>query len=177
MSRPAIYQPQTDTYLIQLTKGKSTTVDAVDADLAGVLWTAYTAPNTVYAYRQTPHVNGKQKTVKLHRVILARMLDRDLMAGEQVDHIDGNGLNNTRPNLRLATNAQNGANRRKSSNNTSGLKGVHWNKYAGKWRARIKVGGTIIHLGYFTDKDEAHAAYNAAAKKHFGEFANNGGTK
>ena len=174
--RPAIYQPQTDTYLIRLTRGKSTTVDAVDANLADVLWTTHTAPHTVYAYRMVPNVSGKQKMVYLHRAILALMLGRDLLPGEEVDHIDGNGLNNTRGNLRVCSHAENMANRRKHSNNTSGLKGVHLHK-SGKWQAQIMVSGTPKHLGLFTSKDEAHAAYNAAAEIHFGQFANNGGTK
>jgi len=172
--RKPIFQPQTNTYLIPLTRDHHATVDAVDVGLADVLWTALTKLHTVYAYRKTPCVNGKQKTVYLHRVILARMLGRDLQANEHVDHIDGNGLNNTRPNLRLATNAQNSANSRKNANNTSGFKGVCWYEQPGKWRACIKVSGKLIHLGYFTSKDDAHAAYCTAAEEYFGEFANDG---
>jgi len=172
--RPAICQPETDTYLIPLTRDYDTIISAIDADLADVLWKAHTAPHTVYACRLTSHVNGKRKRVGLHRVILARMLDRDLLADEYVDHKDGNGLNNTRDNLRLATKEQNGANSRKQSNNTSGFKGVCWNKQAGKWKAQITVDGKNIYLGYFASKDEAHAAYCTAAEKHFGEFANDG---
>jgi len=172
--RKPIFQPQTNTYLIPLAQDYHATVDAVDVDLADVLWTALLTPYTVYAYRQTPCGNGKQKPVKLHRVILARMLDRDLQVGEHVDHINGNGLDNTRPNLRLATTAQNNANSRKRSDNTSGLKGVYWDKRDGKWKAQISVSGKNIHLGYFTDKDEAYAAYRAATEKHHGEFANDG---
>jgi len=175
MSRAAIYQPQTDTYLIPLTQDYEATVDAVDVGLTGVLWMAKPYPRTVYAYRHTPCVNGKREMVLMHRVILALMLDRDLLANECVDHINGKGLDNTRGNLRLATPAENSANSRKPRNNTSGLTGVCWNKHAGKWSARIMVNDTRIHLGYYTSKDEAHSAYNAAAEKHFGEFANNGG--
>jgi len=174
MKRAAIYQPETDTYLIRLTKGHDTIISAVDADLAALTWTTHHEARTVYACRQTPRVNGKQQMVRLHRVILARMLDRDLLPGEEVDHIKGNGLDNTRDNLRLATKAQNGANRGKNTNNTSGLKGVYWAKREGKWRAIIGVSGTLIHLGYFTDKDEAHIAYCTAAEEYFGEFANDG---
>ena len=175
--RAAIYQPETDTWDIPLTRGKSTTVDAIDVDLTGVLWCALLAPHTVYAFRGVSRVNGKQKFIMLHRVILARMLDRDLQANEYVDHINGNGLDNTRPNLRLATTAQNNANSRKRSDNTSGLKGVSWYKPYSKWRAYIMVGSQQIHLGYFEYADEAHAAYCKAAEKHFGQFANDGGTK
>ena len=175
--RPAIYQPQTDTYLIPLTRGKSTTVDAVDANLADVLWTAKPDSYTTYAHRHEPLGNGKRKTIRLHREILALMLKRDLLPGEEVDHIDGNGLNNTRKNLRLATKAQNMANSRKRSDNTSGFKGVCWHEQSGKWRAYIMVGGQQIYLGLFPNVDDAHAAYCAAAEIHFGQFANDGGTK
>jgi len=172
--RKPIFQPQTDTYLIPLTKSYHATVDVIDANLADVLWAALLAPNTVYACRMTPCGNGKQKAVLLHRVILALKLDRDLLTGEYVDHKDGNGLNNTRGNLRLATREQNMANRRKHSNNTSGFKGVCWHKHKGKWQAQISVSGTIIHLGRFTSKEAAYAAYCDAAEKYHGEFANDG---
>jgi len=172
--RPVIYEPETRTYRVPLTRGYAATVDSIDADLAALTWTALPSPNTVYACRGIPLDNGKQTTIKLHRVILALKLGRDLSEGEQVDHIDGDGLNNTRDNLRLATSAQNSANRGKQSNNTSGFKGVSWNKPRGKWRAQIRVGGNQIHLGMFTSKDEAHAAYCEAAEEYFGEFANDG---
>jgi len=172
--RAAIYQPKTDTYLIPLTRGKSTTVDVIDANLADVLWTAKPDSYTIYAHRHEPCGNGKRKTIRLHRVILALMLKRDLLTGEEVDHIDGNGLNNTRKNLRLATKAQNMANSRKRSDNTSGFKGVCWYEHKGKWRAYISVSGKKMHLGYFTSKEAAYAAYCTAAEKYHGEFANDG---
>jgi len=175
--RPAIYQPETDTWGIPLLRGYVAIVDDVDVDLAGVLWTANARLHTVYACRQTPRGDGKQQMVKLHRVILARMLGRDLLAGEYVDHKDGNGLNNTRDNLRLATMAQNCANSRKPSTNTSGLKGVCWQKQAGKWQAQIKVSGKNKYLGLFTSKEAAYAAYCDAAEKYHGEFANDGGVE
>ena len=172
--RKPIFQPQTDTCLIPLTRDHHATVDAVDVDLADVLWWAQPVLHTVYAYRKTSLVNGKQKTVLLHRVILERMLDRDLLTDEHVDHKDGNGLNNTRDNLRLATREQNMANSRKRSDNTSGFKGVCWYEQSGKWRAYIMVGGKKMHLGYFTSKEAAYAAYCTAAEKYHGEFANDG---
>jgi len=176
MNRKPIYQPETDTWRILLTRGYETIVDDVDADLAALTWTAQPSPNTVYACRSVV-LGGKQTTISLHRTVLALKLGRDLSATEHVDHEDGNGLNNTRANLRLATKAQNGANSRKPSNNTSGFKGVCWNRQKGEWKAQIAVNGINKHLGYYTSKEAAYAAYCEAADKYHKEFANNGGTK
>lgn len=88
-----------------------------------------------------------------------------------IDHVNGIRDDDRWCNLRAATAQQNCANRVRASNNRSGLKGVHWNKIDKKWKAGIKVDGVIRHLGYFTDKTAAHAAYCAAAKEAFGDFA------
>jgi len=103
----------------------------------------------------------------MHRVILQQMG----VEFEQVDHRDMNGLNNCRSNLRAATNQENGCNRNKQEKNTSGAKGVCWDKQAQKWQAHIRVNGKRIHLGLFDDIDDAVRAYNKAAMQHFGEFA------
>jgi len=110
----------------------------------------------------------------LHRVILQRILDRPLQRGEFVDHRDGDGLNNHRENLRVATHTENIRNARKSSANTSGYKGVRWHKPANKWMAHIGVNGKLIYLGYFADIADAAAAYREAATKYYGDFANYG---
>ena len=86
-----------------------------------------------------------------------------------VDHINGDGLDNRRANLRAATPAQNGMNRTIGRNNTSGYKGVVRNR--ANWRARLETGGRIIQLGTFGTREEAARAYDAAAVEHFGEFA------
>lgn len=93
-----------------------------------------------------------------------------------VDHADGNGHNNAWSNLRLCNRAQNAANSKKVSTNTSGFKGVTWNTKDEAWVAQIKVGNKHISLGYFKRKEDAANAYNAGARKFFGEFArvNNG---
>ena len=88
-----------------------------------------------------------------------------------VDHIDGDGLNNRRSNLRPATPSQNNANRRKSRQNTSGFKGVSYYHRTSRWRAYVGVDGKAIHLGYFDTAIDAARAYDAAALEHFGEFA------
>src|SRR5690242_17796567 len=100
----------------------------------------------------------------MHRVIM------NASADIHVDRINGDGLDNRRENLRLCTRDENMMNRRKNSNNSSGYKGVDRNK--GKWRAYIQVDKKWIHLGYFSTAEQAAHAYDNAAKKYFGEFAN-----
>ena len=87
----------------------------------------------------------------------------------QIDHIDGDKLNNLIANLRLATNSQNGANRGAPADNTSGYKGVSRAKQ--RWRAVISVKGRYRHLGTFGTAEEAYAAYCKAARELHGEFA------
>lgn len=89
----------------------------------------------------------------------------------EVDHIDTDPSNNRWANLREATRSENNANTRRNRRNTSGYKGVSWHKRDRKWCAQIHVSGRDIHLGQFSSPEEAHAAYVAAATKHFGEFA------
>lgn len=89
----------------------------------------------------------------------------------QPDHENGVTLDNRRNNLRFATSSQNAMNRRKTSANSSGYKGVHWHKGHQKWCAQIKVNGKSIHLGYFDTPEEAHAAYCEAATRLHGDFA------
>jgi hypothetical protein len=90
---------------------------------------------------------------------------------QSVDHKDTNGLNNKWSNLRLATKAQNGANRGAQNSNRSGTKGVSFCVATGKWRADIKPAGKTINLGRFDSIERASEAYAAAAEKHYGEFA------
>lgn len=144
------------------------TISLEDADLRQYQWTLR---KKRYAYRNE-RIDGGIKSIHLHRVILARKLERDeLLPTEFVDHIDGDTFNNTRPNLRLATSAQNGQNRGKQPNNTSGYKGVTWHKATQKWLAKIRVNGKTIHLGVFNDIELANKACIAAREKYHGEFA------
>ena len=97
------------------------------------------------------------------------------MAGEwpesDIDHKDMDASNNKWNNLRLANKQNNGANRGKNKNNTSGYKGVTWAKRNKKWAARIMVDRKNISLGFFHDPEVAQEAYKKASKKYFGEFA------
>jgi hypothetical protein len=87
-----------------------------------------------------------------------------------VDHINKNGLDNRKENLRICTNYQNLWNSKLYKSNTSGYKGVYWCKHYNKWHTRIKVCGKQKHIGYFKDIIEAKEAYIKAAKQYFGEF-------
>lgn len=157
---------------IQLTQGYVTVVDPLDADLALLVWGADVSDkrNAIYAKRHIQQ--GTKKTNEyMHRVIMARIVGRPLSRSEHVDHVDLNGLNNARSNLRLANMSQNKQNCGLQSNNTSGYKGVFWNKRRDKWEAQIHVSGKKLFLGRFDDKAEANAAYCDAANRLFGEFA------
>ena len=90
---------------------------------------------------------------------------------EYLDHVNSVRYDNRIDNLREATNTENMRNQGKKPNNTSGFKGVHWNKGSQKFCARCWTGGKRHHLGYYDTSEEAHAAYVAFAKEHHGNFA------
>ena len=107
---------------------------------------------------------AKNKRGYLHRILMNCPDDM------QVDHIDGNGLNNTRANLRLASPSQNMHNRGPCRDNTSGYKGVYWNRDRSRWFAKIVVQGREFKRGYFRTPEDAAAAYASLAAKHVPEF-------
>lgn len=109
---------------------------------------------------------GGKKALSLHRHILGA--DEH---GTDIDHINHYGLDNRKINLRLATRSQNNQNQKLRNCNTSGYKGVSWDKERKKWQCRIGLNEKTIHLGRFKDKIVAAITYNEAAEKYFGEFA------
>jgi len=151
---------------IELTQGYVATVDDEDYDLvASYKWCASkNGKNNIYAKRES---YGKK--IYMHREILG------LSCRERIDHIDGNGLNNTRENLRMSDAKQNGMNRGKQSNNTSGYKGVVLQKKCNRWQAQLtwRENGRRknIYLGLYATPQEAAIAYNRAAIEMHGEFA------
>lgn len=114
-----------------------------------------------YAITRIRRDDGRKTTIFMHNLIMGRT---------RIDHVNGNGLDNRRSNLRPATNGQNMRNRRPNLNHSSQYKGVQWAPNCGKWRANIKVDGTSYTLGFFADEREAAEAYDAAAREAFGEF-------
>lgn len=148
---------------IALSQGLFALVDAADYEvICQHKWFAYKHRHTFYAARHTTRAKGhKQHRITMHGAIF----------GASPDHKDGNGLNNTRGNLRAATVSQNNANTRLRTNNTSGFKGVTWSKVTRKWQAQIKVNKRHFTLGEFADPQDAARCYDEAALKHYGEFA------
>lgn len=152
---------------IELTKGFRATVDDLDyARLSSSKWHAWVKTRS----DGSKLVYAQCNTGKMHRIIL------NAPRGVFVDHIDGDGLNNTRANLRLVTVGENNLNRRgvfKRSGcfTSSRFKGVTWNRAKGKWQAAIRVDGRSKHLGLFTQEQSAAEAYNKAAAIAFGPFA------
>lgn len=150
---------------IKLSQGKVTLVDDEDFDFFNQWkWDSQKSRNTYFAKRYA-RIKEKfsERTILMHRVIMKTP------QGMVVDHIDGNGLNNQRSNLRNCSNTENLRNQRINKNNTSGAKGVSRNR--NKWMASIRINGKQKNLGRYTDKKDAVIAYNEAAKKHYGEFA------
>lgn len=110
---------------------------------------------------------GPNNIDMMHRLVM------DLTKGDGicVDHINGNGLDNQRSNLRLCTKAQNLANRGKATKNTSGYKGAYKSHRGKSWFASISIANKLIRLGRFNTALEAAKAYDKAAFEHWGEFA------
>ncbi len=156
---------------VALTKGYEALIDVDDIPLvAGRHWCATIAHRpdgsirTVYAVSAFPIEGGRRRLTYLHRLIAGPP------DGMHTDHIDGDGLNNRRHNLRHATTAQNNKNLRTSISNTSGVKGVRWCKRDHRWVAQIAVDGRTRTLGYFASIEAAAAAYAAASAELHGEF-------
>lgn len=134
-------------------------------------WSISKNRRKLYAHRNVLKSDNYQTCkVLIHRIIME--LEGFNIEGKQVDHKNGNGLDNRIDNLRLANNSQNQQNISKRKTNTSGYKGVFWDKSVEKWKAQLKINTKTKHLGYFEDKILAAKAYNDGAIKYFGEFAN-----
>lgn len=166
--------PSKKTIEVELKHG-TLILDECDIDLLDARWSSWRNGSTLYASRRTRD-EGRKITEFLHRVVLSRSIGRPLQRNEFVDHIDGNGLNDSRSNLRLCTKQENGQNRtRLSFRNTSGVTGVSWDSQRNKWKAQIHITcdgqQKGIHLGRFIRLNDAIEARRAAELKYFGEFA------
>lgn len=152
---------------IPLTLGKQALVDACDYHrLSQFTWHAHKEGRTYYAIREIRKAGQKRQVIRMHNEVLR------VPQGLRVDHRNGDGLLNTRSNLRPATHQQNTFNARKRIGTTSRFKGVSWDSVREMWYAYVG-GGKIKRqfLGRFSKERAAAVAYDAAASNTFGEFA------
>lgn len=159
-------QAEPGTILVPLTQGKVAVIDAADEWVMEWKWCLSGTGINSYAMRKS----SGRRTIYMHREIMRITIGCDLN-GIQVDHQDGDRLNDRRSNLRIATHADNMRNRGKQENNTSGHPGVSWHKRDKVWQSQISVNDKTIHLGLFTDLQDAIVARRAAEIQHFETFA------
>lgn len=141
---------------LKLTKNKRAIVDDEDFSILPKKWCF----DGRYAVKRIGN-----KKVYLHRFL------GNPPKGKEVDHINGDKLDNRRENLRVCEKYQNQMNMKVNVRSTTGFRGVSRYPYGNKWRARIQVRRESIPLGYFDDIEDAVRAYNQAAIKYYGEFA------
>jgi HNH endonuclease len=142
---------------IELTQGQVAIVDDEDfEELNKYNWCANRDKHTWYAHRR--NIKGlKPRKLRMHSVIAGTPI------GMQTDHINGNGLDNRRSNLRIVNDKQNNHNQtHKRKNTTSRFRGVSWYTKLGKWRAQLQSDGNMKHIGLFACEVEAARAYDAA---------------
>ncbi len=148
---------------IPLTRGKVAIID--DEDYALVSGYRWNLSSQGYPVRSRLAGESGSSTQYLARLVMGEPV------GMQVDHISMDKLDNRKQNLRIVTQQQNRCNRRAHKNNTSGIKGVSWHRANKKWMAAIKTNYKQKYLGQFSTKEEAAAAYAAAAVEIQGEYA------
>ena len=147
---------------IQLKSGETVLVDDEDFDnLSCFSW----YKSRKYAITNIRISKGVWKSVFMHRMIV------DCKPGQYVDHVNNNGFDNRKSNLRICTQAENNRNKPAASKNASGFKGVSLYKKTGKWVAYIGTNGKNKNLGYFDTPEAAHEAYKQAAQQYHGNFA------
>ena len=155
----------TSVRLIPLTQGKNAVVDAAAYDwLMQWNWSAHKLRYQWYAYR-SEITKGVLICIAMHRAILNT-------EAPEVDHCDGDGLNNRRSNLRECTVAQNQWNARMLRTNTSGYKGVSFDRRRSKWTAQASHNNKHIYLGSFSTPADAAVAYQTYCRKERGDFYN-----
>lgn len=152
---------------IPLSQGERAIVDVEDyALLSEFNWYCQKSYGLCYAVRRVTK-RGRPGVELMHRRILG-LTDRRMLT----DHINGNGLDNRKVNLRSAIHAENMRNRHKRVDASSKYLGVNWDNGRNRWIVRIRVNGKRIHLGRFTHEIDAALAYDAAARYYHREFAN-----
>ena len=159
-----------DIAYVELTQGKVATIDAADvAVVAGFTWSSRAPKRGSAWYAQTPirQDDGRRSMVEMQRVIMGCVPGDGL----EVDHIDRDGLNNRRSNLRVGDHLQNLTNRGPWLKGTSSFKGVSASGKTKPWAAQITVDGYHSFLGYFDVEEDAARAYDAAALGAWGDCA------
>ncbi len=159
MTNKFIFVPEENVFYIFIDSTNKTIVDRKGFEIAQSATGCWRLLNGYVVTRI------KSQTVRLHRLILPTSFRLD------VDHRNGNPLDNRCCNLQAVTRQQNIQKAVTHSNSSSGIKGVSFRKDSNKWRADIRVNRKNINLGTYLTKEEATTAYNQAAKLHFGEFA------
>jgi len=150
---------------IKLTQGKVALVDDGDFEyLNQFRWQAVKGYTTYYASRAI-RINGKRTSMQMHREIL------NTPKGVDVDHVNHDGLDNQRVNIRICNKSQNAMNRNSYKNSSSKFKGVFLQKYGKKWKAQLRYKGENNYLGHFLLEEDAALAYNKKAIEIFGGFA------
>jgi hypothetical protein len=147
---------------IKLTKGQHALVDQEDFDYLNQWKWRFSGK---YAVRSGPRSNYKRKFISMHRLLMGEPL------GLEVDHVNGDKLDNRRSNLRLCSRQQNARNQKKTSINKSGYRGVFWHSKAKKWCVQISVNKKNKHVGLFENLKDAARAYDSAARVFHGVFA------
>lgn len=150
---------------LELTQGQTATFDDEDFELISRFkWSALKIGNSFYAVTNTSRKLGKRKVLYMHRVITG------VQGREEIDHINRNGLDNRKENLRVCTHKENMQNQVKMCG-SSRFKGVSWDSSNKKWASHIRVENKTKYLGEYTSESDAAIAYNEAAKNYFEEFA------
>lgn len=149
---------------IKLTQGYSAIVDDEDYDFLSRWKWHVLVGSKVYAMRNSTPSNGKRHHILMHRFILKAP------SGKQIDHINGDSLDNRKKNLRIVTKKQNMWNRNPNTNCTSSFRGVYWHKQHRKWCAAISVNKKRHHIGLFNCEISAAKAYDKRAILEFGKF-------
>lgn len=171
--RSPFYSEPHGSWSVPLTQGVIALVDADVADELGQFnWHArLNKGSRWYAYRaEYDDRAGRRRWVSMHGEIIPAP------AGKMVDHrehhpLDAKLIDNRRSNLRIADHRLNSINQRAGKQGRAGLKGACWHKQCGKWMGIFRVDGRQQYLGLFDTPEEAHEAYVAAAREHYGEFA------
>lgn len=152
---------------IKLTQGQVALVDDEDFNMLNKYKWGATYMHTSWYVRRTYRAGEKELMQLIHRVIM------NAPKGMMVDHIDHNGLNNQKSNLRLCTNAENARNRVVMKGGSSKYKGVSYvKKNVRRWKARIQANCKEKTLGSFHTELEAAIIWNIASRKYYGKFAN-----